>query len=124
MSDIVLGIDLGTTNSCIAIPETTELANRDELLDAGRLTRVGGALVIRDDRGAATTPSVVWVGPAGEVLVGRQAKQMARLPEVLPPAMFFKRQMGTDQTVQAGHATLTPEEASAHVLRHLKQSAE
>ncbi len=120
---IVVGIDLGTTNSCIAVPASADIPRKEELVAARRLRPVGEALVITDSAKSPTTPSVVWVGPDGEVVVGTRAKQKASSGSH-PPARFFKRDMGTDQRVRAGHAELTPVEASAHVLRHLKGIAE
>lgn len=120
----VIGIDLGTTNSCVAVPESVDIPNKEELLATRRLIPSGGALVIADQKKAQTTPSAVWVDRDGTVVVGSRAKQMAKVDGVPPPALFFKRLMGTDQEVTAGHRTMTPEEASGHVLRHLKKVAE
>jgi molecular chaperone DnaK (HSP70) len=120
----VIGIDLGTTNSCVAIPESADIPRKEELLAARRLIPAGGALVITNDRRERTIPSAVWVDQNGSVVVGSRAKQMARRDDVPPPGLFFKRAMGTDQQVTAGYQTMTPEEASGHVLRHLKEIAE
>ncbi|PSK98493.1 Hsp70 protein [Murinocardiopsis flavida] len=120
---IVVGIDLGTTNSCIAVPAGTDIPGKEELIKARRLRPVGDALVVTDASKSPTTPSVVWIGPDGAVEVGGRAKQKAASGDH-PPARFFKRDMGTDQRVRAGHADITPVEASAHVLRHLKRVAE
>lgn len=120
----VIGIDLGTTNSCVAVPANSDIPDKAALLEKRALREVGGALVIADEVGAFTTPSVVWVDRDGAVLVGRKAKQMAAELHEPPPAMFFKRNMGTTQRVTAGHAEMTPEEASAAVLRHMKKVAE
>jgi molecular chaperone DnaK (HSP70) len=121
---ITVGIDLGTTNSCVAVPETADFPNREKLIEDGRLRQVGGALVVLDEFGSATTPSAVWLDEDGTAIVGRMAKQKAKLPGQPPPAMFFKRAMGTDDRLIAGHAKLSPLEASTHVLRHLKNLAE
>ena len=120
----VIGIDLGTTNSCVAIPESADIPRKEELLATRRLVPAGGALAITNQRKERTTASAVWVDQDGTVLVGSRAKQMARRPDVPPPALFFKRAMGTDQQVTAGYRTMTPEEASAHVLAHMKALAE
>ncbi|MGH3611462.1 MAG: Hsp70 family protein [Pseudonocardia sp.] len=120
----VIGIDLGTTNSCVAIPESAEIPRKEELLATRRLVPAGGALVITDGKKARTTASAVWVDQDGTVVVGSRAKQMATRGDVPPPALFFKRAMGTDRQVAAGYRTMTPEEASAHVLGHLKAIAE
>ncbi|WP_054566799.1 Hsp70 family protein [Frankia sp. R43] len=120
---VVVGIDLGTTNSAVAIPADTAVANLDALIEQRRLRRVGDVLVITNPDRSPTTPSVVWVDEDGTVLVGMRAKAKARTSR-RPPAMFFKRSMGTDSPIAAGYATLTPVEASAHVLRHLKALAE
>ncbi|HEU5471085.1 MAG TPA: Hsp70 family protein [Actinophytocola sp.] len=116
---IVVGIDLGTTNSCVAVPAGAEIPDKDALLAAGRLRPLGGALIVTNPDLSATTPSVVWVDRDGTPIVGAAAKRKARLPGA-PPAMFFKRNMGSDQPVTAGHATLTPRAASVLVLRHLR----
>ncbi|MFJ4657906.1 Hsp70 family protein [Nocardia sp. NPDC088792] len=120
---IVAGIDLGTTNCCIAIPADADIPNKQELIDSRRLRPLGGALLVANPDLSLTTPSAVWIAPDGTPLVGALAKRKARRPGT-PPAMFFKRNMGTDQPVTAGHATLTPLQASVHLLRHLKSVAE
>ncbi|MVU82250.1 Hsp70 family protein [Nocardia sp. ET3-3] len=120
---IVAGIDLGTTNCCIAIPADTDIPNKQALIDSRRLRPLGGALLVANPDLSLTTPSAVWIGPDGTPLVGALAKRKARQAGA-PPAMFFKRNMGTDQPVIAGHATLTPLQASVHLLRHLKTVAE
>ncbi|MFC9999695.1 Hsp70 family protein [Nocardia sp. NPDC127526] len=119
----VVGIDLGTTNCCVAIPADADLPNKQELIDRRRLRPLGGALIVTNPDLSATTPSAVWISPDGTAMVGGIAKRKARLTGA-PPAMFFKRNMGTGQPVTAGHATLTPLEASVHLLRHLKTTAE
>lgn len=123
MSDVI-GIDLGTTNSCVAVPESADIPNKEHLLATRRLIPSAGALVIADAKKAQTTPSAVWVDQNGNVVVGSRAKEMAKIESVPPPALFFKRAMGTDQEVTAGYRKMTPEEASAHVLAHLKGIAE
>ncbi|MEU0543524.1 Hsp70 family protein [Nocardia sp. NPDC005978] len=120
---IVAGIDLGTTNCCLAIPADADIPNKQELIDSRRLRPLGGALIVANPDLSLTTPSAVWIGADGAPLVGALAKRKARLPGS-PPAMFFKRNMGTDALVTAGHAILTPLEASVHLLRHLKAVAE
>jgi actin-like ATPase involved in cell morphogenesis len=120
---IVVGIDLGTTNSCVALPADAELSNMDALIESHRLRPLGEALIVTNPDRSSTTPSVVWIDEDGTPLVGAAAKRKARRPGA-PPAMFFKRNMGTDHPVVAGHATLTPRQASVHVLRHLKTVAE
>ncbi|WP_406286424.1 Hsp70 family protein [Embleya sp. NBC_00896] len=120
---IVVGIDLGTTNSCIAIPADAEIPDKEALIAARRLRPVGDSLIVANPDRSPTTPSAVWIDPSGKAIVGLLAKNKARLPGA-PPAMFFKRNMGTDQVVTAGHARITPLEASTHILRHLKQVAE
>lgn len=120
----VIGIDLGTVNSCVAIPESADIPRKDMHLADRRLIPAGGALVITNKNKERTTASAVWVDRDGTVLVGSRAKQMAGLSNVPPPALFFKRAMGTDLQVTAGYRTMTPEEASAHVLAHMKEIAE
>ncbi|WP_067699286.1 Hsp70 family protein [Nocardia jejuensis] len=120
---IVAGIDLGTTNCCVAVPADADIPNKQALIDSRRLRPLGGALIVANPDLSLTTPSAVWLAPDGTPLVGALAKRKARLAGS-PPAMFFKRNMGTDQLVIAGHAVLTPLEASVHLLRHLKATAE
>jgi actin-like ATPase involved in cell morphogenesis len=120
---LIVGIDLGTTNSCIAVPADVDIPGKDRLIADRRLRPFGDALIVTTPDRAPAVPSVVWVGPDGAVLVGLRAKHKAR-NDLHPPARFFKREMGTDQLIQAGHAELTPVEASAHVLRYLKGMAE
>ncbi|RII15937.1 Chaperone protein DnaK [Streptomyces sp. YIM 130001] len=123
MSSLVVGIDLGTTNSCVAVPAQAAVPDKERLIAEGRLRPVGDALVVVPPDGSPTVPSAVWVGPDGDVQVGLLAKHRARM-QGAPPAMFFKRSMGTDQRFTAGHAELTPVEASTAVLRHLRAIAE
>ncbi|HEX2291324.1 MAG TPA: Hsp70 family protein [Pseudonocardiaceae bacterium] len=120
---LVAGIDLGTTNCCVAVPADADIPNRDELITQRRLRPVGGALIVANPDLSLTTPSAVWIGPDGTPLIGARAKRKARQPGS-PPALFFKRNMGTDQPVTAGHATLTPFEASVLLLKQLKDNAE
>jgi molecular chaperone DnaK len=104
-SSKVLGIDLGTTNSCMAI------------MEGGRAT------VIANAEGARTTPSVVAFTKEGERLVGNVAKRQA----ITNPArtiQSIKRDMGTDRKVVIDDATYTPQEISAMVLQKLKGDAE
>ena len=101
----VIGIDLGTTNSCVAVMEG------------------GEAVVIANSEGARTTPSVVGLNNAGERLVGQVAKRQA----VTNPAntvASVKRHMGTDHKVTMGDSSYTPQEISAMVLQKLKADAE
>ncbi|NUR00946.1 MAG: Hsp70 family protein [Streptomyces sp.] len=121
---ITVGIDLGTTNSCVAVPADADIPGKQELITAGRLRPAGGALIITDAYQAPITPSVVWLGEDGAPVVGSLAKSKVKHDGQPPPAMFFKRTMGTDQRVTAGHADLSPQQASTHVLRHLKALAE
>lgn len=120
---LVAGIDLGTTNCCVAVPADADIPNRDELIKQRRLRPFGGALIVANPDLSLTTPSAVWIGSDGVPVVGARAKRKARQPGS-PPAMFFKRNMGTDQPVTAGHATLTPLQASVLLLRQLKANAE
>jgi actin-like ATPase involved in cell morphogenesis len=99
-----MGIDLGTTNSCVAIPTDEE----------------GGPdiMVVTDSHGRFTIPSVVYKTAEGEYLVGSKAKQkMGSRPE---PVAFVKRYMGKDHRVKLRDEDLTPEQVSAIILRHLK----
>lgn len=99
----IMGIDLGTTNSCVALP------CEGEGLDAVR--------VITDGHGRATVPSVVYKGADGEVLVGHRAKQ--KLGATPMPIAFIKRYMGKDHQVRLGSDEFSPEQVSALILKHL-----
>ena len=101
----IIGIDLGTTNSCVAVIEG------------------GEAVVIPNAEGARTTPSVVAFKKDGERIVGRVAKQQA----VSAPdrtIASIKRDMGTDRKVTIDGKSYTPQEISAMTLAKLKQDAE
>ena len=101
----VIGIDLGTTNSCVAVMEG------------------GNAVVIANAEGARTTPSVVAVSKNGERLVGQIAKRQA----VANPdntIISIKRKMGTNEKVTLDSKQYTPQEISAMILRKLKEDAE
>jgi molecular chaperone DnaK len=121
---IVVGIDLGTTNSCVAVLADVEIPGKAEKIAAGRLRPISGALVITDRYRSPLTPSAVWIDRDGTPVVGARAKNKARQVGEPPPAMFFKRDMGGSESLRAGHATVTASEASAHVLRHLRELAE
>ena len=101
----IIGIDLGTTNSCVAVIEG------------------GEAVVIPNAEGARTTPSVVSFKKDGERVVGRVAKQSA----VSAPdrtISSIKRDMGTDRKVTVDGKSYTPQEISAIILQKLKADAE
>ena len=101
----IIGIDLGTTNSCVAVIEG------------------GEAVVIPNAEGARTTPSVVAFKKDGERIIGRVAKQQA----VSAPdrtISSIKRDMGTDRKVSVDGKSYTPQEISAMILTKLKQDAE
>ncbi len=101
----IIGIDLGTTNSCVAVIEG------------------GEPVVIPNAEGARTTPSVVAFKKDGERIVGRVAKQQA----VSAPdrtIASIKRDMGSDRKVTIDGKAYTPQEISAMVLSKLKQDAE
>ncbi|MGB9660892.1 MAG: molecular chaperone DnaK [Moorellaceae bacterium] len=101
----VLGIDLGTTNSCMAIMEG------------------GEAVVIPNAEGGRTTPSVVAFTKEGERLVGLAAKRQAIMnPE--RTIMSIKRHMGTSHKVRIDDKEYTPQEISAMILQKLKADAE
>ena len=100
-----VGIDLGTTNSCIAT------------LEGGQPT------VIVNAEGARTTPSVVAFSKSGEILVGEVAKRQA-VTNVDRTISSVKRHMGTDSTVEIDGQKWTPQEISAQVLMKLKRDAE
>ncbi len=105
VSEKVLGIDLGTTNSCMAIMEG------------------GRAVVIANAEGGRTTPSVVAFTKDGERLVGSVAKRQA-ITNPDRTIMSVKRKMGTSDKIPVGEKTYTPQEISAMVLQKLKLDAE
>ncbi len=101
----IIGIDLGTTNSCVSVMEG------------------GEAVVIPNAEGNRTTPSVVAFSKNGERLVGQIAKRQA----VTNPdntVISIKRSMGTDKKVKIEGDEFTPQEISAMILQKLKQDAE
>ena len=100
-----IGIDLGTTNSCVAVMEG------------------GEATVIPNAEGGRTTPSVVAFTKDGERLVGQVAKRQA-ITNPDNTIISIKRLMGTDQKVQAGGKEFSPQEISAMILQKLKMDAE
>ena len=101
----IIGIDLGTTNSCVAVMEG------------------GEPTVIANAEGARTTPSVVAFAKNGERLVGQVAKRQAVTnPE--RTIISIKRDMGTDRKIVIDGKTLTPPEISAMILQKLKADAE
>ena len=100
-----VGIDLGTTNSCVAV------------LEGGEPT------VIANAEGQRTTPSVVAFSKSGEVLVGEVAKRQA-VTNVDRTISSVKRHMGTDWSVDIDDKTYTPQEISARILGKLKKDAE
>ncbi len=101
----VVGIDLGTTNSVVAV------------LEGGEPT------VIPNAEGSRTTPSVVAFAKNGELLVGSVAKRQAvSNPE--GTVLSIKRHMGTNYKAKIGDKSYTPQEISAFILRKLKQEAE
>ena len=101
----VIGIDLGTTNSCVAVMEG------------------GEAVVIPNAEGSRTTPSVVGFSKTGERLVGQVAKRQAvSNPE--RTVTSIKRYMGTDHKVNIDGKNFTPQEISAMILQKLKADAE
>ena len=105
MSGPVIGIDLGTTNSCVATLEG------------------GQAVVIPNSEGSRTTPSVVAFTKDGERLVGITAKRQA-VTNSDRTILSVKREMGTDWSKQIDDDDYTPQEVSAFVLQKLKSDAE
>jgi len=105
MSTAVIGIDLGTTNSCVAT------------LEGGKAT------VIPNSEGSRTTPSVVAFTKDGDRLVGITAKRQA-VTNSERTIMSVKREMGTDWKQTIGEEDYTPQEISAFVLQKLKADAE
>ena len=101
----IIGIDLGTTNSCVAVMEG------------------GEPVVITNPEGARTTPSVVAFSKDGERLVGQIAKRQA-ITNPDRTIASIKRHMGTDYKVTIDGKTYTPQDISAMILQKLKQDAE
>lgn len=101
----IIGIDLGTTNSCVAVMEGKE------------------ATVIPNSEGSRTTPSVVAFSKDGERLVGNIAKRQA-VANHARTISSIKREMGTDYKVKIDDKEYTPQEISAMVLSKLKADAE
>ena len=100
-----VGIDLGTTNSCVAVLEGGEPS------------------VIANAEGARTTPSIVAFAKNGEVLVGEVAKRQA-VTNVERTIRSVKRHMGTNWTMDVDGKKYTPQEISARILMKLKRDAE
>ena len=101
----IIGIDLGTTNSCVAVMEG------------------GKAVVIPNAEGARTTQSVVGFSKTGERLVGQTAKRQA-IANPDRTISSIKRHMGTDYKVEIDGKKYTPQEISAMILQKLKTDAE
>jgi molecular chaperone DnaK len=103
-SDPIIGIDLGTTNSAVAVVTKTKI----EIIPV---------------QGDPTMPSAVGLDPQGRFIVGKAAKNQAvSAPE--NTILSIKRLMGTDETTTLGDRTYRPEEVSAIILRELKLAAE
>ena len=101
----IIGIDLGTTNSCVAVMEG------------------GEAVVIPNSEGARTTPSVVGVSKNGDRLIGQVAKRQA-VTNYDNTVISIKRHMGSDYKAHMGGKDYTPQEISAMILQKLKADAE
>ena len=101
----VIGIDLGTTNSCVAVMEG------------------GEAVVIANAEGNRTTPSVVAFSKTGERMVGQVAKRQA-ITNPDRTISSIKREMGSDHKVNIDGKSYTPQEISAMILQKLKSDAE
>ena len=101
----IIGIDLGTTNSCVAVMEG------------------GKPVVVTNTEGARTTPSVVAFSKSGERLVGEPAKRQA-VTNADKTISSIKRHMGTDYRVAIDDKKYSPQEISAMILQKLKADAE
>ena len=101
----IIGIDLGTTNSCVAIMEG------------------GSTTVISNAEGARTTPSVVSIKDNGEIIVGEIAKRQA-ITNPTSTILSIKTHMGSDYKVNVHGKQYTPQEISAMILKKLKSDAE
>ncbi len=100
-----IGIDLGTTNSCVSVVEG------------------GKPVIIPNDKGGRTTPSVVAFTKEGERLVGDVALRQATVNSARTISSV-KRHMGTDWSINIDGKKFTPQEISAMILRKLHQDAE
>ena len=101
----IIGIDLGTTNSCAAVVEG------------------GKPVIIPNAEGGRTTPSVIAFTKSGERLVGEYARRQA-VTNAAGTICSIKRKMGTDERPELGGRRRTPQEISAMILRKLKEDAE
>ena len=101
----VIGIDLGTTNSCMAV------------LEGGEPT------VVPNSEGGRTTPSIVAFSKTGEILVGEVAKRQA-ITNPERTITSIKRKMGTNEKIKIDDKDYTPQEISAKILQKLKRDAE
>ena len=101
----IIGIDLGTTNSCVALYEG------------------GEPVVIPNAEGSRTTPSVVAFSKTGERMVGQVAKRQA-ITNPDRTVISIKRDMGTDRKISIDGKNYTPQEISAMILQKLKTDAE
>ncbi len=101
----IIGIDLGTTNSCVAVMEG------------------GESVVIANSEGARTTPSVVGISKTGDRLVGQVAKRQA-VTNFDNTITSIKRHMGSDYKAKMDGKDYTPQEISAMILQKLKTDAE
>jgi len=101
----VIGIDLGTTNSCVAVMEG------------------GEPTVIPNKEGARTTPSVVAYSKKGERIVGEHAKRQA-VTNPDQTVASIKRHMGTDYSVNLNDEDYNPQQISAMILQKIKRDAE
>ncbi len=105
MTEPIIGIDLGTTNSEVAIIEN------------------GNAVVIKDANGQSMLPSFVGLSPTDELLIGETARNQYHVyPE--RTIKSIKRRMGSSEQVQIAEQSYTPQEISAMILRQLKTNAE
>jgi molecular chaperone DnaK len=105
MSDKIIGIDLGTTNSCVSVVQQ------------------GRPVVIPNSEGQRTTPSIVSFDQQGQRIVGQAAKRMAiKHPD--RTIQSIKRRMGTNYRVTIDHMSFSPEQISAIILQKLKVQAQ
>lgn len=100
-----IGIDLGTTNSCVSVIEN------------------GKAVIVPNENGGLTTPSIVAFGKKGERLIGDTAKRQAAVNSARTVSSV-KRQMGTNWKVKIDGKNYSPQEISAMILKKLKEDAE
>lgn len=116
-----LGIDLGTTNSVLAVEGRVKLA---EDYPEGLYLEPCDVTIIPSPEGELTFPTSIWEPPdqPGQLIFGLEAISMADVGE--SPILFSKRKIGTSEKISLHHLQITSKEAAVHFLRYLKSCAE